>query len=69
MPRKKETETVEKKIEGLEKNLEEFKEMETKIEKIIEDKVYEIRTLAYLILIIVMIIFAIAVGAIAKSIF
>jgi hypothetical protein len=56
-----------KKLDSFERKFGEFERFEEKIDRVIEAKVFEIRLIAYLTLILVAVLFAISLGTILKA--
>jgi tetrahydromethanopterin S-methyltransferase subunit B len=65
-PVDEEVEDLEAKVDALAKSLREFESFEEKIDRTIEARVFEIKALAYVILIIVSVLLAFVIGVSAK---
>lgn len=61
-------EVIDSKLDDLKEKFEAFKDFEEKIDKTIEDKVFEIKAIAYLTLIITAILLFLAIGILLKAI-
>ncbi len=58
---------INKEIDGMKASVEELSEFDEKVEKVIEDKVFEIKGIVYMVLIIVTVLLALVIGALLRA--
>lgn len=59
-------EVIDSKLDSLNGKFKEYEEFEKRIDKTVEEKVFEIKAVAYMILIIVAVQLALVIGAVVK---